>query len=449
MEKSKTVLKEIDFIGAQLNPTFNRRNVISTAMGGFISAIILVTMIVATGFFGQELFYRQKALVRSYSKINNDSAVYTEEFSLSFSLWTRNGILLNMHPDILSEIKISGVFFGFKLNDQGIAEPFVKPFPITFCTLETIGKEGAELLKQSGFDIRYLWCMDLSGIPSEDRRVAQVLGTPGSSTININIHKCDSALTPKCGSFMKEYGNLNFVIGIVDKFIDVSDFANPVKTRLKNYITPISDSIEANMKIAIGRNFLLSDVGYIFSEEQNENFISFDNYERNFSSVNTTTKQLLYMEFLANTIESYTERQYLKVQEFLANMGGFFKGILFVANLINYPNAYTSLVNQIANVESKHAQEIIQKIPFRIKKHDENPRVAEESAAEIASEIPKNVMNFSVWEFLKNILCCKWKQNANLKNNSLMCLDLQEMIRQKMLVCSLMEKVQVLETASL
>ena len=447
MNKSKSVLKKIDFIGANLTPTFDHNTIVSTAQGGFISALILIIMVTATGFFGQELFYRQKALVRNYSRVNAESSVDTKEFPLLFSLWTNDGINLTTLPGIASEFYISGFSFFFELNDQGYSEASVLLFPVVICTPELIGKETADYYKNVGFDISHFWCMDLSSIPEEKRRVAKVIGTPGSFTLNITIHMCNNATTPNCGWIMRKHGNLQFVISFIDRFVDISSFDNPVQTKLDNYIILMSSQLESNMKVSISRNFLLSDVGYIFSEQREEQYTSFYNFERNFSSLNETTKQVLSVEFFADTKENYIERQYLKIQEFLANMGGFFKGILFLANFVNYPNSFTSIINQIKVAENKHVSEVNNKIPFKNKVSRENPRI-NESEQEMAREIPPNEERLSICTFLKRVLCCKLKEITTLRNNSMVCLDLQEMIRQRITVNLLMEKVQALESAS-
>ena len=191
----------------------------------------------------------------------------------------------------------------------------------------------------------------------------------------------------------------------------------------------------------------MSDFGYIFNEQHEEQFISFFNSERNFSSLNESTRIIVSVAFTADTKENYTERQYLKIQEFLASIGGFFKGILFLANFINYPNSFTSIINQIKDVEGKHALEVNKKICFRNKGSREIPRV-EESAQDLASEIRLEGEKLSICNFLKRVLCCKFKEVTALKNNSLVCLDLQEMIRQRITVDLLVEKIKVLESAS-
>ena len=199
MDKSKIVLKKIDFIGATLTPTFDHNTIVSTALGGFISALIIIIMLIAAGFFGQELFYRQKALVRNYSRFNAESSIDTMEFPLLFSVWALEGINLTTIPEIASEFKISGYTIFFEMNNQGINEARLLFFPIVICTPEIIGKETADFYKNIGFDVRDFWCMDLSSIPEDKRRIAKMLGVPGSSTLNITLHMCDNATTQNCG----------------------------------------------------------------------------------------------------------------------------------------------------------------------------------------------------------------------------------------------------------
>ena len=447
MEKSKAILKMIDFVGADLKPTFENNTIISTALGGFISCLMIVIMVVAGGFFSQELFYRQKALVRNYSRINVDSSIDTSEFPVLFAVMSTSGVNLTNHPDIFNELNVNAYILRMDLNDKGVAVRSVLPFPVVPCSSDIIGKQAADYYKNVGFNVSLYWCMDLRLIPEEKRRVSRMEEVAGNSSINISISMCDPVKTPNCGWTMKKYGNLNFGIGFIDRFVDISDFQSPVKDRVDSFIEPISMNLETNLRISVSKNFLLSDLGYIFSDQQEETFYSFLNYDRNYASFNETTRQIFSMKFDANTKENFTERQYLKIQEFLANIGGFFKGLLFITNFINYPNSFTSLVNQIAIVERKHVQESNTKIPFTIKNRAVNSRMEADSVEEIAREVSLKVTHISFCGFLKNIFCCKFKENTKLKNTALLSLDIEEMIKQKVVLNTLVEKVQVLESA--
>ena len=90
---------------------------------------------------------------------------------------------------------------------------------------------------------------------------------------------------------------------------------------------------------------------------------------------------------LLNIKENYTEWQYLKVQEFLANIGGFFKGILFITNMANYFNSFTSVINQIAIIEGKHNEKVNKKIPFKNLCNIETPKVADVSAERVTNMV--------------------------------------------------------------
>ena len=106
--------------------------------------------------------------------------------------------------------------------------------------------------------------MELSSIPNEKRRIAKEIGTPGRSTIDINVEISNHSTTPNCGWSLKKYGNIQFISTFMDKFVDISDFENPVKTKLESYVILISSQLESNMKFSINKNQSLSDVGYIF-----------------------------------------------------------------------------------------------------------------------------------------------------------------------------------------
>ena len=436
MEKSKAVLKSIDFIGEELHPTLNNKNIVSSTLGGLISTLTILITAVATSFFSQELFFRKKAQVRSYSRINTESSVFSSEFPLLFNFWTNSGINLTNYPNFDTEVQFNGSMLSFNFNEKGIIENALYVFPVVKCTPEIIGKEATEYYESRGFEVNLAYCMDLRSISEKDRKVAQVIGTPGSSRINITVNMCNPKVTLNCGWSLEEFGSINFVVGFVDKFTDVSDFASPVKARPNNFITPISNKMEVNVKIALSTNYVLSDVGYIFSETREERFTSFNNYERNFLNINESTRQIVNMEFTADSKENYIERQYLKVQEFLANMGGFFKGILFLGKFLNYPNANISLIHTIAEIEGKHTKKLNNSSSEGGQLPNNFMEVPSKTVTEIKKEKSEKIKLITVFGFLKNMLCCNFKENSKFKNNALKCLDLQEMIKQRILIAN-------------
>lgn len=432
METIKKLLKKIDFIGHELKPSIAGNSIIATAIGGCLSIILILTSIAALIFFGQELIMREKPLARTYSRVDATLSQETSKFPIAFGVFSNSGINLSNSEEVRNDFKLYADILSFRINEQGKNLASLKTFPVVLCSSSIVGEEFSNKMTANGFDVNNFFCMDLSSLPPEDRRVSQVNGTPGSNTIRVYFNMCDPAKVKNCGKTYEKYESIYVTASFFDKFIDLKSFSDPIKENMINHTVPVSKKFEAMVRFKINNNVLITDEGYIFSSLDEKTFVSIDNYERNFTDLNEITRTIAILEFQANTKETITERAYLKIQELMANMGGFIKGIMLISKIINTFNADISFINHVKEIEFNVARKNNLNVRFR---RNENPvaikKQSEESNVNIQPENNDELKLIGFCAFLWNYFKCKFKANSTLKQKALLCLELEEMIKQR------------------
>ena len=442
MDKTKTALKSIDFIGSEIKPTFKGSNTVSTVLGGLLSGVLIIILLAAFFFFGKEMIFRESPITQSYSRINKDLSIPYSMIPVTFSIWSRTGINLTLDPAFESEFSYIGEIFYFTLDNQGNSIPGVISVPFVRCSKEIMGKETAEKFMSYGYDVAHTHCIDISSVPEEDRHIAKSFGVDGSKIIRMFIKFCNPEKAKTCGWSFKEHGNLVLSVEMIDKFVDITDFSNPIKEDLLSFQMPISNGMESNMVISTSKNFLLTDDGYIFSSVKEELYYTINNNERNFSTMSNTARTVAKIRMAVNTKENLIKRSYLKAQELIANLGGFLKGIMFLSKLINFANSDVTLINEITEISRR--KKLQTSIPLRI-----NVRAAStsrnNSVAPIKEDISVSPCKITFCEYLRNMICGKLNENMKLKQEAIKCLDMIELIRQRLKIEDIEEKLVNLE----
>ncbi len=117
----------------------------------------------------------------------------------------------------------------------------------------------------------------------------------------------------------------------VDSYISPSDYKNPVKynSNMKTLMTSLK--ISKRIFFFFHKNILQTNTGLIFEDYLTERYISFAGTETDMYFSDTELMRILIE---SPTVVSLNNREYLKLQELIANLGGFFNGILILTKLI-------------------------------------------------------------------------------------------------------------------
>ena len=307
--------------------------------------------------------------------------------------------------------------------------PKVLSLQVIRCNSEISGEEAANVIKIEGHNLNDFYCIDYMSIPEEMRKIAKTIGTKGSFFLRAYIKQCDTEKIEGCGWAFKKYGDLVLMVSVIDKFTDISNFENPINKQFKSFSVHLSSSSESIVKYLVSSTTLLSDEGLVFSSVIEQKFLSFEKEEANIFPKSPITKNVASIGFEAFTREGFIERQYIKVQELLANIAGFVKGLVAVCKLLNFLDSDVSFINQINEIKNNHK---LNRVKVNI---IQSANISQEKIIQSSEKLAPRV---TVLQYFKNLLCCKLKINSDMKSKALKALDLQDILNQK-------AKVEVVE----
>ena len=442
MDTTKSYLKKLDFVGNEIKPNLAGNTIVSTTSGGFLSILLGLVTMAALIFFGQELIFRERPLARTYQRIDPNISLETSKFPVVFSILAKSGQNISTSEDVRNDFKIYAELMKFRINDQGQNIHLLVVIPVVPCSRPIIGNEFSDKMKENGFDINNFFCIDMSSIPAEERYIAKAVGSPGNNLIRVSVDMCDHDNVQNCGKTFEKYGSLYLNVLFFDKFIDISSFSKPIQENILNCPIPLSNKMEASIQININNNVLVTDEGYIFSSIKETTFVSVDNFERNYTDLKEKSRSVMILSFNANIKETYTERQYLKIQELMANMGGFLKGIMMCCKILNHFNSEVTLINQIKQIEYSVGKKNNQNIRFQTSLNQSIKKSSVDSRINIQSENKDEICLIGLCDYLRNMLICKIKENTYLKQNALSCLDIEMMLKQREIVSELKQKLE-------
>ena len=161
-------------------------------------------------------------------------------------------------------------------------------------------------------------------------------------------------------------------------------------------------------------------------------------FDREVAEFSKSTRILSNVTFFTDTKEVFTERQYIKVQEVLANLGGFLKALLFLAETINNVNSKVSLFNSIYELNYKLEKKGAEaNIRFNIKHHSVN----NQSHTQLEQANVEKFEPINLSTYLKHLLCFRFKEISKIKEEALRCIDIDELLKARVNFKSLEKKV--------
>ena len=438
--KLKSFTKQIDIIGYELKPTFRGENQSKTICGALLTSIIICTMIVAAVLFGKDIVFREKPVVRTNLRKDPDLSAHVEVFPFLVTLYTKFGMDITNLLGIDEEFTFvwQAINFSQTVAENGL--PGISTIPFVRCTEEIIGTKAKDTFESANINWRTTKCFDKSKLGKDYQNIKQDNGDKDFALMRMQMIMCDKSTNPKCGWSFEKFGNLLVSIVTVDRFLDTSDFNDPIKLTPLFYNVSISPSLESVLKFKVVKNNLLTEDGFIFSSVREERYYTLQTDDRDFNIFNASTKLLSEVVFSMETKEVFIERQYIKIQEVIANLGGFFKVLMLIGKLLNNPNSEVSLFNSILelerNFEHKSKTDLIR---FHLRPQN---RVRENNDSQINLEQIKETIYepIKLSTYLKHLFCLKFSEIAKIKERALSCIDIEDLLKTKAELKSLERK---------
>ena len=345
--KVMSLFKKIDIYGNKLRIEINEENTVKTSLGGILAVMSVIVMIAVSWLVGKDIVLRanpsscdQKFSTQNYPEISINAT------SFPFAL-----AVLDPSSNPVYNSKIFKLKTSYKhnvLNDQGVMVETTTDIELGKCTYDHFPS-----LAQSDFDTSSLATLALCPI-NQNYTLKGYWNENELYWLDFTLALCDYDSDQTCATYDEmvsyfETNSLSLNIFYVDKFVEVLDFLNPVK----NYVNSISMYIKTDMmkitSINVNSQSILTDLGLLFEDNQSINYLGLSLGPTDIANFNKSTKELTTVKVFSSNVSEQMHRQYIKIPQVLANIGGMLHVVTVLFKLINYHFSWTQKYLKILN----------------------------------------------------------------------------------------------------
>ena len=342
-------IKKCDYLYREAKFTFNKEGETGkkTIFGGIISIISIIISLGFTGYFSYRLLYRKDSslilstLTDQYINITYSHKLpFMVRFSDSYSI-----------PYINETSRLYNIYlrlwFGGTNNTEEENRQYFDTIKVSKCDINKHFGEYKELFKEIS-DLNTYYCPDLRDY---NQTIYGIYGgTKPFSYIHFYFVQClNESMNNTC--FDEDYINKILSATYLDiKLIDykMDSLKNKVgNIEIKSERFLISNSVYKRIWVYIRKINYITDTGLAFSSNKEETFHLYENIRSDTDIRNIKTGSIpgafLTLSILNNGEISIYRRKYLKIQDYIATVGGIIKAITILGELINYFNGRNSL----------------------------------------------------------------------------------------------------------
>lgn len=324
--------KKIDFVGATVKPTFNSHVRVSSLVGACFSLMIVTVALIGFVLLGKEIVDKKKPrFTQTFSPLD-EAAIPLKDFH--FALYARgpSALYIQFDKKFMRSVKFYGIFTTIRgnLTDSLKVNRFM--VPMVPCSIESFREDFLANYTENKENLNLYACPDWknSEIPADEPKVLKnEFSTFGSSSFVIFFVRCDELKDPGCADYLdKELGSFSVGVWTENSLLNISEYENPVTTSTLSSSTTVSPFFFTRNVLSININELVTDSGWILANESSQIYYTKGNVEYQISPYNPINKTLYNAVIQVPRQLNKVSRDYAKLQEIIANVGGFMKGIM-------------------------------------------------------------------------------------------------------------------------
>jgi hypothetical protein len=381
------LISSMDFISLQPKLYVDYKSRFKNVIGGSLSVLSLLTISTIMCLFFSVFVKREKYSVVYNIDIPNtknyDFEVKSSQFPLILSLGIPGK---GPYPDqdkIFSISMINSRFVKINDNTTGLIKVSRTDdnIPIKKCSMANLGGYNSELTHilstVSFLDLSFCYPIStnfsLYGVPAESDH---------QSFINIYLNKCVNDTTiNKTDCYPEDIINsklepTRFQTIFIDYQANHGDFSKPIKPLLKNDGVQVAYDLNKRYTYGIRKIQYDSDIGMIFTDTQTT--IKYQVEDRVSDVVKSNSPCFISVGIMISRYINLYNRNYYKMQNLLADVGGIIKSTILIVTAINsfltdrlYYNTVGAINYNCQNDRIPEKLEIIHSKP-NLKQNDQN-----------------------------------------------------------------------------
>jgi len=341
----KKCLENLDLFGLNFNFQADGQQSFRTRCGAVLTIIyICITFGLFMG-FGMDLYNRKHPKVSNNSKLvqYEKTDIDNKNFTFAFRVEDRSG------KEVINSsiVNLELTYFNYIINSKGQWEAIFSDFhPFVRCAdLKDIKQ------KEQSFNVSLLswYCIDFEDLKmggnwdgnfvygllintkqcSEDKQKGKAndINNSNNNSDKNNLKKCLSEPDMKA-NFQSDLTGANYFYSFmyIETLPEMDDYEQPIKTHLVNKYEQLSLKASKRSVQTYKKVMIENDGGWLFRNVQNYQFFSSDSILTDFSFKEEFSQDIVYTHliYFGNKVEFYN-RSYMKIQEVIANIGGFSK----------------------------------------------------------------------------------------------------------------------------
>lgn len=327
MKRIASSFQNIDLFGKPLIFEENGSQTHHTLVGNLLTLSVIVTCCVIGFMFGNEIYRRKNPTVISSEEIIEVSRFSFKEYPLLFSFIYFDG----------SPINDAHLAFNLKVGKIEVSEKFENVFTETKgwpkpCNAsnydekyqEIVGKILADNTK-SGRGLNDIIC------PDPDTIIQNGYMTLNSTFVNYRFSLCNPD-ERKCHPNQSRIAqDFYIILWTVDAFIDPKNYTDPIVYYANTNTYQVSSIFMKRNFFNIEKRKLITYQGWLLDSFVEKEFFTVKEIQKEINP--TFRNELFQATFASPNRRNVTIRRYMKVQDLLASIGGFFN-FLYILTMI-------------------------------------------------------------------------------------------------------------------
>lgn len=327
--KLKIVLHKIDFFGKTLMFEENESQKHNTKIGVFTTILLVIVCSVIGVLFGKEIYERKNPTVISSNQIRQYSRIATDEYPVFFSFADYNGQEIENIEEIFDF-----TYLIYSMDDKLASTANLLPISMTKNCNSSIFKapykemvDQLYILQSKNSKSTYAHCLHKDGLFFQNSLVSV-----NSTLIEVIMSKCNP-LMKKCNpNLNKIIDNMYISVVTFDAFVDPNNYTNPIVYYSNIFTQLVTSSMMKRNIINTEIASLVTHRGWLLEDIDTVEYYTRKEIIRD---VNSSEDGSIYrVGFISNQLVTKDIRTYMKIQDLLAKIGGFFNSLLILCLLL-------------------------------------------------------------------------------------------------------------------
>jgi len=321
-----SLFEYLDVIGLKFTFKVDGKENYRTNFGAFLSILYLFLLIGLFFVFGIDLYQRKNPKVSYNNKIVPHEEIYLSNHNFTLAFRVEDYLAKMIVNESIFHHELA--YYKFVLKENGEWENVLGQLPTIQRCQDLNSTKGTE--EFYNISLASWYCIDFNNL---------IMGGNWDGDfvygLLINTKQCQFSKNSKClkeqelkSIFQNEITGSNFYYSLMylEALPDMDDFDRPIKQYFNYKFESLSLKVQKRRLQYFKRVIIKNDKGWFFNDLEEKEYLSSDTIVSDFNFKDELNEDVVYSHYIyfANKVDIYN-RSYIKIQEVIANIGGFSK----------------------------------------------------------------------------------------------------------------------------